>query len=263
MVPVTLRDGKKGSVFWPEEFSGNLYRKEPKQSEARHIEFNHSDIGPALSEYNPAIRKDVDGNPVITCGCRDFTIEEARKHWAEDNRSRWTRTTYEWGAIRRMQVEVLVQKARDAGWDVPEETKEEDPYDPELWEFAKHTVNHGKKILSVTPVGGPGCCYLAVTYQSRGCIGANTYADPLRCAGSVALQLKKPKPEAVKYSLNVFSELCGVDTYERYKKRHLNSLVNTITNGKNFLSAYKVEKFHGLWGAPVSLTLEELKAEAA
>ena len=250
-VPITLRDGKKGSVFWPEEFSSNLFRKEPKQSEARHIEFNSDRTQDALAEYNMSIANTSD-KILITCGCRDFTIEEARKHWAEDNISQWSRYTYEWGAIRRMQVEVLVQKARDAGWDVPEETKEEDPYDPELWEFTEYAPHRGE-ILAIHEVGSAR----TITYRNFGGVEAVTISNP-----SNWIQRKKPKPEEVRYNITFCSETHGMSNWGQVVKDSLQYVLDGPGNG-GFISAHKVEKFNGEWATPVSLTLEELKAEAA
>jgi len=178
--------------------------------------------------------------------------------------SRWTQSTPEWGAVRRMQVEELVRQAREAGWDVPEETKEtDDEYDPERWEFSPDTKNHGRKILSVTPVVESGAHFLTVTYVTGPLtgVGANTYADPRYCSGAFALRLKKPVREEVAYNITVVSEDHGVDYYHSRGPESIPNISQQIT-AQDVLNIYKVEKFNGKWASPVPLTLDELKKEA-
>lgn len=249
-------------LYWPSANSDTLFKKETN-NDSTALGYNAGRARAALGEYNMNIANSSRG-PLIDCGCRTFTIEEAREHWRPENISEWTQSTPEWGAVRRMQVEDLVRQAREAGWDVPDDPKEtEDEYDPELWEFSPDTQNHGRKILSVIPIVENGAHFLTVTYLTGSGIGvnANTYGDPRHCNGAFALRLKKPEPEEVKYRTMFASPTCGVDAFNHRYPADLRHALERV-DASNFVSAYKVEKFNGEWAKPVTLTLDELKREA-
>ena len=52
---------------------------------------------------------------MVKAGCRYFTIEEAKKHWA-DNRTKWTHPTDEYGQRQLRMLAFLESEAKELEW---------------------------------------------------------------------------------------------------------------------------------------------------
>ena len=73
-------------------------------------------VGPCDSWLMYAVQHD-DG-PRIQAGCHWFTVDEARKYWAPENHSRWTRPDAEHGERMLAGLDALLALSRAHGWTV-------------------------------------------------------------------------------------------------------------------------------------------------
>ena len=81
---------------------GNAYLRGAILSHNSHV------IYACLGDYQMVVQlHGPDGCPMVYAGCRTFTVDEARTHWAEGNEAEWTVKTPEYGAKQRAMLEFL------------------------------------------------------------------------------------------------------------------------------------------------------------
>ncbi len=105
----------------------NLYGATLRGANLRGADVSHNNfiLSASLSNYSIYFYRDKHGVR-FTAGCRrSMTIEEAREHWSEKNRLRWSTQTIEYGKRQLAMVEFLIAQARILGWPVDNTDGEE------------------------------------------------------------------------------------------------------------------------------------------